>query len=158
MQIFVRTPNSTVVIVECQPTDSVESIQQQFVGCDRLVFGAKTLECGQDLASYGIEKESTVYAIGDVCGGKKKKKKKKMIKGKQMKKGHKHKNVRLRVLKYFKVEGDGEGEEYKVTRTKQECPHPDCGAGVFMAAHADRSTCGKCSLTYVKDQAAGKKK
>jgi small subunit ribosomal protein S27Ae len=76
-----------------------------------------------------------------------------------MKKAHKHKNVRLRVLKYFKVEGDGEGEDYKVTRTKQECPHPDCGAGVFMAQHENRSTCGKCSLTYVKDQAAaGKKK
>ena len=160
MQIFVRTPTSAVIVVECQPSDSVASIQQQIVGCDRLVFGAKSLECGSglSLAEYGVAAESTLYAVADVCGGKKKKKKKKMIKGKQMKKGHKHKNVRLRVLKYFKVEGDGEGEEYKVSRTKQECPHPDCGAGVFMAVHADRTTCGKCSLTYVKEQAAGKKK
>eukprot|EP00802_Teleaulax_amphioxeia_P015930 Tamp_16032.p1 GENE.Tamp_16032~~Tamp_16032.p1 ORF type:complete len:431 (+),score=112.74 Tamp_16032:22-1293(+) len=100
------------------------------------------------------EDEGDVAGQGE--GDQKKKKKKKMIKGKQMKKGHKHVNVRLRVLKFYKVEGDGESEEYKVSRSRQECPHPDCGAGVFMAVHSDRTTCGKCSLTYVNE--AGKKK
>jgi small subunit ribosomal protein S27Ae len=55
----------------------------------------------------------------------------------------------MRVLKFYKVEGDGEDAEYKVTHDRIECPHPDCGAGVFMAVHKDRQTCGKCSLTYV---------
>ena len=30
-----------------------------------------------------------------------------------------------------------------------ECPGPECGAGIFMAAHFDRQYCGKCGLTYV---------
>jgi hypothetical protein len=56
MQIFVRTPTSAVIVVECQPSDSVASIHQQIVGCDRLVFGAKSLECGSglSLAEYGV--------------------------------------------------------------------------------------------------------
>jgi small subunit ribosomal protein S27Ae len=39
----------------------------------------------------------------------------------------------------YKVEGD------KVTRTKPSCPK--CGPGVFMAAHKDRVSCGKCGYT-----------
>lgn len=35
------------------------------------------------------------------------------------------------------------GEE--LTRTKKSCPK--CGAGYFMAAHKDRSYCGKCKYT-----------
>ena len=56
---------------------------------------------------------------------------------------HRHKNVPMRVLKFYKVEGDSEGTEYKVSHERIECPHPDCGAGVFMAQHKDRQTCGK---------------
>jgi len=39
----------------------------------------------------------------------------------------------------YKVEGD------KVTRTKPVCPK--CGAGVFMAVHKDRVSCGRCGYT-----------
>ena len=92
--------------------------------------------------------ESTINVVLAVDGGKKKKKKKKIFKGPK-KPTHRHKNVPMRVLKFYKVEGDGEGAEYKVTHDRLECPHPDCGAGVFMAVHKDRQTCGKCSLTYV---------
>ena len=39
----------------------------------------------------------------------------------------------------YKVSGD------KVERTKPVCPK--CGAGVFMAVHKDRTSCGKCGYT-----------
>jgi small subunit ribosomal protein S27Ae len=32
---------------------------------------------------------------------------------------------------------------------RRECPHEDCGAGIFMAQHFDRQYCGKCHLTYM---------
>ena len=101
-----------------------------------------------DAQLYSVAEGATVYALAPVDGGKKKKKKKKIFKGPK-KNAHRHKNVPMRVLKFYKVEGDGEGTEYKVTHDRIECPHPDCGAGVFMAVHKDRQTCGKCSLTYV---------
>lgn len=44
-------------------------------------------------------------------------------------------------------------DAYKVTDNKAErikptCPK--CGAGVFMAVHKDRSSCGKCGYTEFK--------
>ncbi|MAG21953.1 MAG: 30S ribosomal protein S27ae [Candidatus Diapherotrites archaeon] len=45
---------------------------------------------------------------------------------------------------YYKSEGD------KASREKRFCPK--CGAGVFMAEHADRFHCGKCSYTEWKDK------
>ena len=52
--------------------------------------------------------------------------------------------VKLAVLKYYKVDDAG-----KIQRLRRECPGPECGAGIFMAAHFDRQYCGKCGLTYV---------
>ena len=43
------------------------------------------------------------------------------------------------VSKYFKIDGD------KLTRNKKNCSR--CGKGVYMSAHKDRQTCGKCGLT-----------
>ena len=51
--------------------------------------------------------------------------------------------LKLRVLKFYKVDDSG-----KVSRLRKECPTPECGAGVFMASHFDRHYCGKCGLTY----------
>jgi small subunit ribosomal protein S27Ae len=39
----------------------------------------------------------------------------------------------------YKVEDD------KIVRTKPVCPK--CGPGVFMAVHADRTSCGNCGYT-----------
>ena len=76
-----------------------------------------------------------------LLGGKGKKKKKKNFTS--AKKGtHKHKTVKMAVLNYYKVEG--EEDEAKVTRARMECPQ--CGAGVFLAVHKDRRSCGKCGL------------
>ncbi|WP_298407403.1 30S ribosomal protein S27ae [Ferroplasma sp.] len=39
-----------------------------------------------------------------------------------------------------------EGE--KLVRKRRTCPR--CGAGIFLAEHADRYTCGKCGYTEFK--------
>jgi len=39
----------------------------------------------------------------------------------------------------YQIEGD------KIRRVKQSCPK--CGAGVFLAQHRDRVSCGKCGYT-----------
>eukprot|EP00760_Papus_ankaliazontas_P003377 PhM_4_TR11588/c0_g1_i1/m.81983/K02977/RP-S27Ae, RPS27A; small subunit ribosomal protein S27Ae len=76
-----------------------------------------------------------------LLGGKGKKKKKKNFAG--PKKGkHQHKTIKMAVLKYFNVEGDE--EDAKVTRARMECPN--CGAGVFLAVHKNRRSCGKCGV------------
>ena len=55
---------------------------------------------------------------------------------------HKKKKEKLAILKYYQIHSDG-----TVIHTHVECKN--CGAGVFMAQHANRMTCGKCGLTYV---------
>ncbi|MCO5584730.1 hypothetical protein L7F22_038662 [Adiantum nelumboides] len=57
---------------------------------------------------------------------------------------HKRKKVKMGVLRYYKVDGDG-----KIKRLRRECPSPECGAGVFLSLHANRQYCGKCHLTYL---------
>ncbi|MEW5760218.1 MAG: 30S ribosomal protein S27ae [Candidatus Thermoplasmatota archaeon] len=42
----------------------------------------------------------------------------------------------------YKVEGS------KVVRIGEWCPK--CGAGVFLAQHKDRKSCGKCGYTEFK--------
>jgi len=41
--------------------------------------------------------------------------------------------------KLYDIKGD------KINAKNKYCPK--CGRGVFMAAHGDRSTCGKCGYT-----------
>ena len=36
----------------------------------------------------------------------------------------------------------------KIERKRQECPR--CGSGVYMAEHANRTSCGKCGYTVFK--------
>ncbi|MGC8556265.1 MAG: 30S ribosomal protein S27ae [Conexivisphaera sp.] len=49
------------------------------------------------------------------------------------------KGKQVQVWKYYRVEGG------TLTRLRRECPR--CGAGVFMAQHADRLYCGRCGHT-----------
>jgi small subunit ribosomal protein S27Ae len=44
---------------------------------------------------------------------------------------------------FFAVSKDG-----KLERKKRHCPK--CGPGVFLADHADRTSCGKCGYTEFK--------
>ena len=150
MQIFVKTLAGNTVAVEAEAHTTVAAVAAQVESQEvRLLHAGKQLDEDCTLAEYGIQQESTVEAVLSLCGGKGGKKKKKRIFKGPKKVSHRHKNVPMRVLKFYKVEGDGEDEEFKVTHERMECPHPDCGAGVFMAVHKDRQTCGKCSLTYV---------
>jgi len=53
----------------------------------------------------------------------------------------------MKKIEFFKIEGD------KINRIRRHCPK--CGAGVFLAEHKDRLSCGKCGYTEFKS--AGKK-
>jgi len=81
-------------------------------------------------------------------GGKKGKKKAYTTKKKNH---HRHKNVKLAVLKFYNVDKDG-----KVTAARRQCP--TCGVGIFMAKHFDRLYCGKCGNTFKLDESQREKK
>ncbi len=55
-------------------------------------------------------------------------------KGKKPRSKQKHKNVQI--WKKYKI------EDNKAVRTNKTCPR--CGAGVFLANHKNRLTCGRC--------------
>jgi ubiquitin-small subunit ribosomal protein S27Ae len=48
-------------------------------------------------------------------------------------------NKEAQVYKFYKLDGNS------IECIKRDCPR--CGKGVFMAAHKDRLTCGKCGFT-----------
>lgn len=148
MQLFVKTVQQTEV-VEVSPVATVEDIKAKLGLSDDadLYFAGSCLEDEMTVAACQLQDNSTIEVVFPLEGGKGKKKKKKVF-AKAKKPIHRHKNVKMRVIKFYKVEGDG--DDVKVTRERTECPHPKCGAGVFMAMHKNRQTCGKCSLTYVK--------
>ena len=39
----------------------------------------------------------------------------------------------------------------KITRKRLFCPQETCGPGVFLAEHKDRTSCGKCGYTRMKE-------
>ncbi|MEM2869538.1 MAG: 30S ribosomal protein S27ae [Thermoplasmata archaeon] len=53
------------------------------------------------------------------------------------------------MARYYTVVGG------KIQRRNQWCPK--CGPGVFLAVHADRTSCGKCGYTEFKEGNAPKK-
>jgi len=131
--------NEVATIAELKAfVESKEGIPAE---AQRLIYGGRQWDDEESL--FSAEDLATFHLTASLDGGRKKRKKKTYTKPKKTKR--KHKKVKLAVLRYYRVE-QGSG---KVTRLRKECPHPQCGPGIFMGEHFNRHYCGKCGLTYM---------
>ncbi|ORZ07237.1 ribosomal protein S27a-domain-containing protein [Lobosporangium transversale] len=147
MQIFVKSLTGQTVAINAQAADSISHVKSMIqeregiaASLQRLSFAGKALSSETLLST--IPAMATLDLNVDLLGGAKKRKKKTYTTPKKIK--HKKRKVKLAVLKFYQVDGNG-----KITRLRRECPSETCGAGVFMAWHHDRQYCGRCGLTYV---------
>ena len=149
MQLFIKSLSEGSQVYTVEPNDTVLSVKEKIQekegispNLQRLLFAGHSLEDAETLAAMEIEENATLHLALDLQGGKKKRKKKVYTTKKKTK--HKHQNVKLAVLKFYTIDGNG-----SVSRARQSCPK--CGVGVFMARHYDRFYCGKCTLTLKLD-------
>eukprot|EP00892_Ulva_mutabilis_P005176 jgi/Ulvmu1/302/UM001_0306.1 len=145
VQVFVRTDQTYCVDVPAASSVSdfllaFEDVAGFSTDNSRVVFGGKQLDLDASLTECGVQEGCSLDVLGRLLGAGKKRKKKTYTKPKKNK--HTHKNVKLRVLKYYNVDDSG-----KVNRTRKACPK--CGPGIFMATHNDRVHCGTCATTFM---------
>lgn len=149
MQIFVKSL-SGLLAFDVEPSSTIKNVKSKIASRENiddddemmLFFAGQPLNNQSTLEDYSIGHLSTIQLNLRLLGGAKKRKKKNYTTPKKNK--HKKKKVKLAVLKYYKVEDDG-----TITRLRRECENAECGAGIFMANHADRQHCGRCGLTFV---------
>lgn len=77
----------------------------------------------------------------------KKEKKKKEKKSQKERPRSKKKHTKVQIWKLYKTEGG--------TIKRKNDPCPRCGAGTFLANYKNRTYCGKCGYSQIKEQ--GKK-
>ena len=149
MQIYVRDLEGQTHGVACDDEWTVADLKAHVAEVtdvpeedQRLGYGGADLDDASVVRDV-LEEEATVFLTCGLDGGAKKRKKKVYTKPKKV--PHKHKKVKLAVLKFYKVDGNN-----KVVRLRKESPV--CGPGVFMATHFNRYHCGKSGVTYLHDK------
>merc|ERR1712238_352833 len=152
MQIFLRQLSGSLATLPVTDEQTVGDLRatvatREDVNIEDLRLSIGSSELGDEvvLGSF-LSENATIDVNLRIRGGGKKRKKKNYLKPKRI--AHKHKNVPLATLKYYKIDSQG-----KIMRLRQECKHPMCGPGVFMANHFDRHYCGKCFVTFKYDSA-----
>lgn len=147
-QILLNNLNGTTSIISANTVGDLRTRASEITSAPpsslRLVTQGHELINDQENLDGLVQELGNVYCLARLLGGGKKRKKKTYTKPKKLK--HKKKKEKMAVLKFYKIGDDG-----KVQRLRRECPADTCGAGIFMAAHADRFYCGKCTLTYVQE-------
>ena len=124
MKILVSTITGKKVEISAESVSELQSSIASEMGIP--IEEQKLLSNGKILSDDNLS--SNVQLIISLEGGAKGKKKK--AAAKKTKKKHVHKKVKLRILSYYKVDGD------KVSRLRRMCEV--CPPGTFLAEHDDR--------------------